>query len=485
MVCVAWGCGTERGAQTGEGCKRNADCGKLVCKGAEALNLEDLEPLPLECGAERSGRPAALSCEKSSDCERGICALAGACVEPCGYDDDCSSTGRCQLIYARGEGEQLHPLSACVEPVFLPSRSRHDSEIRHGAFSGGVDSLGLAGSTDTTLFVVEHLDDDSWPVPAEDTSCRPPLCARTLKPFGSNAARWFDRNALEDPDGPINPVALGDHVYPLTVLVPSGPRAMPQATGYDLEVETKRAGDARITTITGKAGGGKLDLNVFYVGAEEFEDASDALPDTLAGALEVVDRIFEPAGVFIGDVRQIQVRGELLERGADLPNAEVSRGFAEIVRQYGVFPQLPELFKLSAGAANIAIDVFLIRDFDAQGDVDLGGITGATPLPWGMHGTAASGIAIAADPLAGDPERLGRTLAHELGHAFGLFHTTEVNGEVFDPLPDTPVCPKERLEADDCAELGADNLMFPTTSANAATLTDDQITVIRRALILQ
>jgi hypothetical protein len=42
-----------------------------------------------------------------------------------------------------------------------------------------------------------------------------------------------------------------------------------------------------------------------------------------------------------------------------------------------------------------------------------------------------------------------------------------------------------RLDADECAGLGDDNLMFPTDDRSGTTLTDDQIAVLQNALILQ
>ena len=36
---------------------------------------------------------------------------------------------------------------------------------------------------------------------------------------------------------------------------------------------------------------------------------------------------------------------------------------------------------------------------------------------------------------------LGETVAHEMGHWLGLFHTTEAAGSSFDPLSDTAQCP--------------------------------------------
>jgi hypothetical protein len=491
LGCVAAGCNGSDGREV-DACDSNADCDGRACVADPDPNADDLDPLTLTCSSEQQGRAAAESCVRGSQCASGICVLAGTCVEPCGDATDCASLERCQPVYARGDSGRLHGVTACIAMVNLPRGATRSVSTHAKAFSGGADMLSLPGTTTRTLFVIEHLGDHTWPVPSPDTSCRPPLCALTLAPNDAAAGEtWFDSDSLADPTGPINPIAIGDHVYPLTVLVPSGPRAEPSEAGYTLRAETKRAGDARITTLSREPGAGQLDLNLFYVGADEFEDPTNQIPATIAGALDEVDRIFEPVGVFVGELRQVHITGELLARGSDLPDAEVSRGFAQIIQQYRVFPQLPELFKLSAGAGNAAIDVFFVGDIDAQGAADVGGITGATPLPFGMHGTGASGIAIAANPLAGDPQRLGRALAHELGHAFGLFHTTETNGDVFDPFPDTPVCDRTRdkdgsgLDASDCEDAGADNLMFPTTNASASKLTADQAALVRAAMILQ
>jgi hypothetical protein len=475
LALAAVGCGDDAPAATS--CEGTGDCNELACVAAPDASPEDLEPLPLTCSEEQSGSKPGAVCERGDDCASGICLLAGACASPCAGSADCKAAERCQSVYARGKGERLHPLSVCVAMADLP----FEVETRSGAFSGGIDELDLPPTHARTLFVIEHLDDDDWPVPSRTTTCRPPLCAVSLAPRAGDV--WFDREQLADPDGPINPLAVGDHVYPLSVLVPNGPRAQPSASGYTLELESKHAGRARVTRVSREPGAGRLDLNVFYVGTQ-------VTAELVREALEEVDRIYQPADLFVGELREIEVTGELLERGSDLPDAEVSRGFAQLKLQYGVYPQLPELFKLSAGANNVALDVFLVADIEPQGEADLGGIAGGTPVPFGMHGTGASGIAISADMLANEPVQLGRTIAHELGHALGLFHTTERNGEVFDPFPDTPSCSIERdrngngLDASECQDAGADNLMFPSTDADAATLSEQQIAQLRAAMIL-
>ncbi|MBC7173771.1 MAG: hypothetical protein H5U40_15125 [Polyangiaceae bacterium] len=93
---------------------------------------------------------------------------------------------------------------------------------------------------------------------------------------------------------------------------------------------------------------------------------------------------------------------------------------------------------------------------------------------------------------------LEETIAHEMGHMLGLFHTTESDAAFFDPISDTPECSIENdldmdglLLVDECLELGGDNLMFwtPGTTTGAAvvqrTLTADQRFVISRSLVGQ
>ncbi len=474
----------------GTPCERAWDCDGLECVAAETNGSEDLTPLTLSCSSERqgSGGPGE-ACTGGDQCASGVCVLAGACAAPCQGSEDCSQRQRCERVYARGHQGRFHPVDACVAFVDLPSDAQVRVQTRAAAFAGGNDLLELQPAESDTLFVVEHLDDDSWPVPSATSTCRPALCALTFEPRGGEADDpWFDSGQLSDADGPVNPIARGDHVYPLTVRVPAGPRAEPSASGYRLVVETKREGSARWTTISrSRSGPGRLDLNLYFGGARALEEDDGAL----VAALEEVDRIFAPADIFIGELRRNYIRGELLERGSDLPDAEVSRGFGELKLQYGVYPQLPELLALSAGAGNTALDVFFVASIESQAEADVGGIAGGTPIPFGMHGTGASGLVIATDGLADDPQQLGRRLAHEIAHALGLFHTVEMNGNVFDALLDTPVCETSRdrdrdgLDARDCEGAGADNLMFPTTDATASNLTPDQAEVLRRAMLLQ
>jgi hypothetical protein len=69
-----------------------------------------------------------------------------------------------------------------------------------------------------------------------------------------------------------------------------------------------------------------------------------------------------------------------------------------------------------------------------------------------------------------DGAGLGSTMAHEIGHYAGLYHTSEANGALHDPLPDTPM-----TGAADFSR----NIMTPGGGAYRNSLTEDQAFVIK------
>jgi hypothetical protein len=115
---------------------------------------------------------------------------------------------------------------------------------------------------------------------------------------------------------------------------------------------------------------------------------------------------------------------------------------------------LNQLFTLSAPGNQI--NFFLVNGFSDStgGALNVIGIDGTIPGPSSFGGTISSGAAVsAADidhtsscgttfaPSACGPDRTAYTAAHEGGHFLGLYHTTERNGDAFDPLSDTKKCP--------------------------------------------
>ncbi len=80
-------------------------------------------------------------------------------------------------------------------------------------------------------------------------------------------------------------------------------------------------------------------------------------------------------------------------------------------------------------------------------------------------------------------------LFHEIAHFMGLFHTTETDGTVSDPLNDTPKCLPQKdanhdglVSVSECAGNGAENLMF--WAGVGTDLTPGQRSVLRRSFVL-
>lgn len=475
----------------GEPCATDRDCDALACVADLDADPVDLAALPLVCGDPiDDGGAAGAPCEQDEDCAHGICVLAGACARACEHDTDCAASARCQAVFARRGPDALQAVSVCVAATDLPAPIDVERRMIEAAFeppSSRVD-LEAAEAGATVLYVLEH-SDDRFP---NDGDCRPALCVRSLSTRDRAPVELFDAAAdYMQLDPPLNPVAVGSHLHPAVVMLPNGSAPVLSTAGYSLELESAQSGDLQLTRISSDASGERLDLNVFYVGALDWQPESDRGPALLADALDVVDEILGQADIFVGELRQIAVPGELPMLGTS--EDEVAQGFAVLKPRYGVYIELPGLFRLSAGAANAAINLFFVQEIVplAQGgepEAQSGGIPG----PLGMHGTGSSGIAISTDMmvLAGDAEMLGRTLAHEIAHYLGLFHTSERDGSVYEPLEDTPECRLDQdtegngLSVSDCAEQGADNLMF-WAKTTGTILTEQQRAVLKRAAILK
>lgn len=475
----------------GAACGREADCDGLVCGASSDGPWADLEVVSLTCGAAAGSRAPGQACEASNDCENGLCLLAGTCARPCARADDCEQGWRCRPGFVRvPTGDGLQRMSTCARLLTLPDESDSSRVDLPDAATAGTDELPLAGTDRPAVYILEHLDDDSWPASAH---CRPPLCPVRLATTGDDPVTLFDVDA-SGPAPPITPVATLDSTFPATVYVGNGPDARFSPEGYTLTVTSEQPGSVAVTRVRQQPGssGQRLDLNVFYVGALDWEPTGARGPELLEEALEVVDAIFAPADIYVGEVRQFDVPGELRQRGLVFDSGQdPGAGLQVLARRFGVWAELPGLFRLSLGAPGPAVNLFFVQDIAGMGSGEVRALAGGTPGPMGMHGTGASGIAIATDMMLGEPQQLGRTLAHELGHYLGLFHTSERNGEVLDPFDDTPSCTLEDdrdgddlLSATECVGKGDDNLMF-WANTNSSHLSPQQIKVLQQAAILR
>jgi len=418
-------------------CVRDEDC-PGVCVRNRAPAVEDLAPLPLVCGGAGAARDDGDLCDTTADCGRGLCVVAGSCVAPCVADTDCDPGQRCSELWVRTSTVSMQWLEGCVDRVNMPPDVRV-RRLRAGVVSGGVtpDRVPLPAAAGTQILVLQ---------PAVPQM----LYASRFSTADMPTVLLYDAERYTGAGPPPLAPFLGVDVQ-LSILMPSGPRARTSAAGYVLDLYSDSRTPVFVTSMSRTRVGRTLDLDLFYAGARGLLPTGARGPARIADALATVERIYRGFGIRIGQVRQHLIVGQK------------RRDFAVIdAAPDGSLPEMPELLRLGAGAARSSVSIFLVRNIDMAF-----GIAGGIPGPQGMNGTPTSGVIIAVDVHDPAVDDLGLTIAHEVGHFLGLFHTTEADGSIVEPLPDTPRCPPAR-DADgdgyvipaECADAGGYNLMF-------------------------
>jgi hypothetical protein len=451
-------------------CARAADCDQsLGCVLASDTAVEDGAPPALRC-AEPVGTLAERErCDAGERCESGLCALAGVCLAPCRESGDCARGQVCQPVQARIAGG-LVPLMACTRGAAFPG----DVELLR---SGPVDPL-----------VPDQISTVSSPASAPQAllflrvACDVSPLVVSLHSRESGQA-LFELEGVLNGERPLNPVFTAGNGALVPVLVPNNPGVTPSARGYDIGVSTADATGAELLVAARDGNGTTLDLNLFYVGGGATEQAGGFHPGA-AGAAKVVSELgmrLEELGIELGALREYDVQGVTRAALSVLKLEEIRDDDGNLIDQR--LRGLEQLFELSAGVDDTGVNVFFVSD---MGPVL--GISGGVPGALGIHGTSASGVAVALD-VAG-LERAPQVLAHELAHQLGLFHTSEQSGVVLEPLADTPECRPDRdldgdgrVEVSECQGLGVDNLMFWAGLGRAVSA--QQKAVLRASLVLR
>lgn len=288
---------------------------------------------------------------------------------------------------------------------------------------------------------------------------------------GFDRVRFNDVLVATSYEEPALTVFDGDS-YVATLLMPNNERT--RLTEGCLYVEPYAngsfSGEEFTVTVGMRRGspGTTLGVNIAIIGGTEITDAE------IEEAINVVDAIYAGGGApAIGAVDLYEVEG---------PSVVDAEG-----------TELDDIRAASYDSPD-RINIILVSSFTESGTL---GIASGIPAP-PFSGTASSGLVIAvdehlnADGTALDTQMLGETIAHELGHMMGLFHTTEAEGGEYDVIADTARCPDDaddgdgEFTAEECADYDGRNLMFWTAGEFSQTqLSSVQAEILRAYLLSQ
>jgi hypothetical protein len=439
-------------------CATDRDCPGSLCVQDLSLPPRDLAEVPLRCGTAIGMQVSGGECVDNRGCDHGICALTGGCVAPCLLDTDCAPQERCARVPVVTSDTAMQFARACVAWVEAPGGVTVRSLERLSLPLFSTEELAVEPLTSPTRMVLHVADerDDSRYV------------SRVVSSAGEIVFDAFQLGMRRQ--GLV--VAPFQDLVP--ILIPNGDPDFPLGTSFTAFFETGRTSAVQRIVVDRDAPGSVLDFTFVYVGVEGPRDG--APPASVARMIAQLDALLATTDLRVGTARHFAMRGASARMFEALDSDE----------------EVGELLTFSAGSPRPAINVFLVRS-----GADFLGISGGAPGATVVHGTRASGIAIAwedvlsIEPMA-PPDQLGTVIGHETGHFVGFLHTTEIDGSVLEPLSDTPECSLAQdldrdgiLLPDECVGFGAENVMFWGPFVPGPRFSPRQSRILRNAMVIQ
>jgi len=480
--------GSEAGAPAvprsdGEACAAPTDCGGGICLGAE-------QGYP-------DGYCTTTDCETVSDCHgaRARCLrlteTLTICVASCATEADCrvgytcrpvDGGGYCAPSAAPPEATPSEPAAPSAPPS--PGTESPSAPPTQAPPPAPETAPPVAPTTTFTEFcqgveVTPNAYGDGWnayavevEVPAGSHSAQ--ILAGAEAGFGGFDALSGERLRID----------FTREYQRVNFLIPEGPTVnaigLPHRPDVPMDSIAGRfalrfvAQEAPFCpVVVAKSGpGSRVDVNVILAPGGGVPDAATAAQ---APALQAVLRgaadIYRLAGISLNVLRYQNL-------------APVDRQRFAVIRNE---TDVPALFRTSTPPGDSVDDVLTLNLFVVQqillGEGNVLGISGGIPGPAGVHGFGTSGVVMTAAVVA-DLEIGSQTLAHEMGHFLGLFHTTEVDAVMADDLSDTPECPADAWQQRDLPCPDLPNLMFPYAHPGAQ-VTAQQVQMLHKSPLVE
>ena len=200
--------------------------------------------------------------------------------------------------------------------------------------------------------------------------------------------------------------------------------------------------DVRVLTEPGPTPStGTIDVAFYLVGANGITSASAPGNSHVKRMVQTLGTLFDNAGICLGTVTFWDVPAwaqTLYANGIDADRT-------------GPCDNLSQMSTLARDENTL--NFFLVGSINASvAGGTVVGVDGTIPGPSSIGGTIHSGAAVSAADLSSGTctgslnlaacgaDVVGYIAAHEGGHWLGLYHTSESDGETFDPIADTPTC---------------------------------------------
>ncbi len=436
-------------------------------------------PAGNKCVQMSTGEFCALSCDSGSGCPTGlVCGNAGSagkvCVAPAAAPATAVSCPAAPAV-VNGGLVDLPETSGCVQPIvqstYAPSPPSAGSTLALGMHPVGT-ALQFQLPAGTTGFTVVSqgkssnvskvsafgtvLPNGPLPTPIQEPNATffDYLTSFDVSP-SDRALTWSPispvTGAVTFPNGTAGlatarsgltagtwTLTVSDLLHECQGLQCGDPASGSSANSYDITVLTRSGG------IPERGG---VDLAIYLVSSALSAASAPNDPD-LRRMVARVAADFARAGICLQTVTYYDVPAWARSRWAVVTAGQAAA--AEPCSEYR------QLFTL-ARPGNVVTVFFIdqITEPNAPSGTRLIGYDGAIPGVSTFNGTIAGGAIVSSGDLHSTtacgstfnvscgPDVVGETVAHEVGHALGLFHTTEsqgASGEDFDPLTDTPQC---------------------------------------------